>query len=417
MEQRKLYRTIDNFIREAPKFSKVEELLTYVMRQIINFEDIHILGARLWKLNEKKIGYKLVEQVGNVDLIDKNYQISIDNYPVMKEVGSRRTIMSEETDKYLIEKGIFHYSATGIGEKIKIKDAKTNEAYFLYQYLMSFNVDHRYEGLANTLNIISVTLSSLIRARKIEKREQESIVELEKASEIQKSILPEHEQLFGNYEIFGISVPEKTVGGDFFDYIKNANDYKLAVVIGDAASKGVSAAAQALYVSGALKMGVEYDVNMTSLIKKINNLVHDVFPFERFVTLFYCEIFKDRKGLCIYVNAGHNCPMIVRSKSDTVEMLVTTGSVLGPTTDSAYVTESFNLEKDDVFLLYTDGLVEAANDKFEFYGEDRLKNVLIKNKERSPKEICELILEDVQKFSSFGKYSDDKTLVVIKRTN
>ena len=417
MEQRKLYRTIDNFIKEAPNFATVEELLVYVMKQIINFEDINIIGARLWKLNEKKSGYKLVDQVGEVELIQKNYELKYEEYSTFKEFGKRRTIMSEETNRYLQKKGIHHYSATGVGERFKVKDPATGDVVFLYKYLMSFNGKQQAEGFVYTLNIIGVTLSSLIRSRKIEKREQESIVELEKASEIQKSILPEHALVFGNYEIFGLSIPEKIVGGDFFDYIKTSDDYKLVIVIGDAASKGVSAAAQALYVSGALKMGVEYDVNMTSLIRKINNLVCDVFPFERFVTLFYCEIYKDKKGLSIYVNAGHNCPVIVRADSGLTETLITTGSVLGPTTESRYFTESFNLEKNDVALLYTDGIVEAANSKFEFYGEERLKKVLIDNRELSPSELCETIIEDVQKFSVNGKYSDDKTLVVIKRVN
>ncbi len=415
MEQRKLYRTIDKFIKEAPKFSKADELLVYVMKQIVNYEDINIVGARLWKLNLKKDAYNLVEQIGEVDLISKGYEIKVDDYPVFKDFEKRRTIMSVETDRYLLDKGIKHYSATGIGERYKFKDPKTNGNIFLYHYLIAFNGKAQDEEFLNTLNIISVTLSSLMRAKKIERREQESIEELEKASEIQKSILPEHELEFGNYEIFGISVPEKVVGGDFFDYLKASDDYKLVVVIGDAASKGVSAAAQALYVSGAIKMGVEYDANMTSLIKKVNNLVYDVFPFDRFVTLFYCEIYKDKKGLCMYVNAGHNLPLVLKSKTSEIVTLETTGSVLGPTTGSTYYAESFNLDINDIALLYTDGIVEAANYNFEFYGEDRLKSIFINNKELSPKELSETIIEDVQKFSANGKYSDDKTLVVIKR--
>jgi len=415
MEQRKLYRTIDNFIKEAPNFTKVEELLIYVMKQIINYEDINITGARLWKLNIKKDGYKIIEQIGEVDLIAKDYEINVDDYPVFKDFGKRRTIMSVETDRYLLDKGIKHYSATGVGSRYKYKDKKTNDVVYLYQFLLAFNGRKQDEEFLNTLNIISVTLSSLMRAKKIEKREQESIVELEKASEIQKSILPDHALEFGNYEIFGISVPEKIVGGDFFDYLKASDDYKLVVVIGDAASKGVSAAAQALYVSGALKMGVGYDANMTSLIKKINQLVYDVFPFDRFVTLFYCEIYRDRKGLCMYVNAGHNRPLILRAKTGVTESLETTGSVLGPSPGSTYFTESFNLDINDVALLYTDGIVEAANKNFEFYGEERLKNIFINNGELTPKNQCERIIEDVQKFSANGKYSDDKTIVVIKR--
>ncbi|MCI0473157.1 MAG: serine/threonine-protein phosphatase, partial [Ignavibacteria bacterium] len=66
-------------------------------------------------------------------------------------------------------------------------------------------------------------------------------------------------------------------------------------------------------------------------------------------------------------------------------------------------------------VLYTDGIVEATNEKFEFYGEERLKNIISKYKTISPEYICSRIIEDVQVYSSNGKYSDDRTLVVIKR--
>ena len=70
MEQRKFYRTLNNILKEAPKFSS-SEMLSYVLKQIIKNEDINILGGRLWKLNEKKDAYKIIEQIGEVDLIDK----------------------------------------------------------------------------------------------------------------------------------------------------------------------------------------------------------------------------------------------------------------------------------------------------------------------------------------------------------
>ena len=413
MEQRKLYRTLNNILQEAPKFSTIEEMLSYVLIQIIKNEDIDILGGRIWKLNDKKSSYNLIEQIGEVDLIEKNYEMKVKDFPSFLEIGKTRTIRATETDEYLKSKGIFHYTATGVGERFKIKNEP--ETYFLYKYLIAVNAKRLDNEFIYSLNIISTTLSSVLRTKKIEKKAKENIVDLEKASEIQKSILPEHNFNFGNYEIFGISVPDRIVGGDFFDYIETGENYKLCIAIADAASKGISAAAQALYVSGALKMGVEYDINMTSLIKKISNLVNETFPNERFVTLFYCEVYKDKKGLCVFVNAGHNSPYYYNSRTEKIEELKATGPVLGPTPDQKYYTDSIYLSLDDLVVLYTDGIVEATNTKFEFYGDDRLKKLFLKNVTRNSKELCELIIEDVQKFSVNGKYSDDKTLVVIKR--
>lgn len=154
-----------------------------------------------------------------------------------------------------------------------------------------------------------------MRSKNIESKAKLNIAELEKAREIQKNILPEHEYTFGNYEVFGVSIPEMIVGGDFFDYIPSSDNETLGIAIGDAASKGISAAAQALYVSGALKMGVEFDIRVSTLFNKINKLIYEIFPFERFVTLFYCTLFKDEDGLCLYMNAGHNLPIFYCSQT------------------------------------------------------------------------------------------------------
>lgn len=413
MEQRKLYKTIESITKAAPSFNTTEELLVYVLNEIIKNEEINITGGRVWKLSEAKNGYYLIEQFGDVDLIEQNYEQKLTETPSFKDIGRNRTIIAKETDNYLRTKGILRYSASGVGERYKLHDE--NGVYYLYEYLIALNGKRLDDDFLYTLNILSTTLSSIIRTRRIESRVKQNIVELEKASEIQRSILPEHSFNFENYEIFGISVPEQIVGGDFFDYITTSDDNKLCVVVGDAASKGVSAAAQALYVSGALKMGVGYDINSTSLMGKISNLVNDTFPYERFVTLFLCELFRDKKGLCVYINAGHNSPYLYNSKTNSIEELMATGPVLGPMPNQKFNSDSVYINIGDVLILYTDGIIEAANKKFEFYGDKRLKECIMKYKDRNSKEICELIIQDVQRFSARGKYSDDKTLVVIKR--
>jgi len=117
----------------------------------------------------------------------------------------------------------------------------------------------------------------------------------------------------------------------------------------------------------------------------------------------------------MYVNAGHNAPFHLVYETDAFESLNSTGSVLGPSPEQDYTVDSFYFNQYDILVLYTDGIVEAANDKFQFYGEERLKQEILNNKHFPAKIIAENIMESVQKFSARGKYSDDKTLVVIKR--
>jgi sigma-B regulation protein RsbU (phosphoserine phosphatase) len=88
---------------------------------------------------------------------------------------------------------------------------------------------------------------------------------------------------------------------------------------------------------------------------------------------------------------------------------------LGPSPYAKYTIDSISFAPGDVLLIYSDGVTDAANTKFENYGEERLGNILLGKKNLTPKEITYSIMDDVINFSKNGEYSDDKTIVVIKR--
>ena len=89
--------------------------------------------------------------------------------------------------------------------------------------------------------------------------------------------------------------------------------------------------------------------------------------------------------------------------------------MLGPAPNSKYNTDSINIQVDDILVIFSDGIVEAADVNFDFYEEKKLEKIIKENKKLSPKELAHKILDDVSKFSMNGKYNDDKTLVIIKR--
>lgn len=408
MQLRKLYRTIES-IGSQP-FENDEELLQRVLHEIVGNESINIKGGRIWKLDAKTSTYELVHQVGEIDAIKQHYRVKVKDYPIFEELPKVRTMLGSEQDAYLREHGILKYSATGIGEKVQLR-GKT-----LFRYVMAFNADHLDENLTSTLNIISTALSSVLRTRRIERKAKVLEQDMDKAREIQKSILPQHEMYFHSYELYGISLPDRIVGGDFFDYLQIEGDTeRLGFVIADAASKGLSAAAQALYTSGALRMGFEFQTKISSLITRVNKLLHKTFSDEQFVTLFYGELTDDKNGLVLYANCGHNNPILYRASTQTAEFIETTGQILGPFPDEHFKTENFLVNKGDVLFLYTDGVSEATNEHGEFFGEDRLIRHLAEIHTKSAREITQIILDDVQKFNSLGTQSDDKTIVTIKR--
>lgn len=409
MEQKKLYRTIASIA--SKEYNSDTELLTDVLKQIIDNEEIKLTGGRIWKLDPKKKAYRLLFQTGKVKKINDDFLLPFKDYPFLDKISNERTILAEETNKTLISKGIQKYSASGVGRKIKVGEKK------YYEYLLAVNSDMMGDDLRDTLNIVATVLTSKINERFLSQSRKNLIADIDKAKQIQRSILPEHEYKFHQYEIFGVTVPAQIVGGDFYDYLKigEAED-RIGIVVGDAASKGLGAAAEAMYISGAIRMASNFQIKISPMMAQMNQLVNKIFSDDKFASLFYGEISDDKKGLFLFANAGHNPPMFYRKKLNDIVYLNATGPLLGPAPNAKFETDHINFRSGDVLLIYTDGVVEAANDKFEFYGEERLTKIFMQSLDKTPKEMSLLILEDVIKFStSESQYQDDKTIVVIKR--
>ncbi|MGA9118771.1 MAG: PP2C family protein-serine/threonine phosphatase [Bacteroidota bacterium] len=408
MDQHKLFRTIKHLAEE--KFRTEEQLLAHILEQVIANEDIPIKGGRVWKFDASNGTYRLIHQAGDVEPIAKNFRIKIADYPAIRQLYKKGTIVETETNKYLRLRGIKHYSATGLGEKISWKSET------LYQYLLAINAEYLKHDMVYTLNILATALTSSLMSRRSAKKAKLLQADLDKARAIQQSILPGHEFKFAQYDLYGVSVPERVVGGDFFDYLQVKEDKdRLGVAIGDAASKGFSAAAQALYVSGALRMGVEFQTKMSHLLNRINEMVNRTFTAEHFISMVYAEFTNSENGLVFYVNAGHSNPILLHTASNEAERLKATGQMLGPFPNEKYRTEFTVMKPGDILLLYTDGISEAANDRQELFGEHRLIHLLREHQKETPKQICQAILQEVQTHGTREEYSDDKTLVVIKR--
>lgn len=410
MIQKKLYRTIDSIT--SKKFNSTKEMMNEVLHSIVENEEINVSDGRVWQLDAAEECYKLLFQTSNQSTIDENFRLEIKDYPIFERISEERTILSEETNEVLKKKGIILYSASGVGNKIKIRDKS------YYQYLLALNSTEINDDLRYVLNLVATVLTSKIRERSLHASRKNLIAGLDKARELQKSILPEHEYSFHDYDIFGITIPSEIIGGDFFDYLKVGYDEeRIGIAVGDAASHGISAAAEAMYISGAIRMASTFQLKISPMMFRLNNLINKIFSDDRFTSLFYGEVSTDKKGLFLYANGGHNPPILYSASADKVTYLEPTGPLLGPAPNSKYETDSINIDYGDILVIYTDGIVEAADEDFEFYGEERLCDLIKENHSLKPKEITYRIIDDVNSFSTpNSKYQDDKSIVVIKKT-
>jgi len=357
--------------------SKTEiALLQSAVRDIVSHQDFKIIGGRIWEYLPQENSYVLRYQYGNVKKIPDGYIMPVTEYPILAKLNKQRIIMNYETDPLLRERGIEMYSVTGVGEIIR---SRSGEKYF--KYVLAFNAPQILQSFFETLAIISNVVNVALRDLNAQAAQKRINNDLLKASEIQRSLLPEHSIEFHDYKIYGVCVPDSAVGGDYFDYIKHSDmmEERLGVVIGDCASKGLPAAIQALFVSGAMRMGMSFSSRISHLFARLNALIFDTFPYERFVTLCYCELTLSSNRLVLYANAGHCSPIHYRPAVDNFKFLEPTGGFLGIIEDQKFELENIRMHSGDVLVLYTDGISEAQDADGNFYGEERICRLIREN--------------------------------------
>ncbi len=409
MQQRELYRIVDQLA--SGTFESELELLKSQVREVVEHSGIIITGARIWELHPTDDVYILRYQYGMIEKIPENYKIRIADQPTFAQLTSKRSVINYETDDVLIERGIELFSATGVGDLVKRQSGK------FYKYALAFNAPEINQTFFDTINIISSAVTLRLKEFSGQNIQQKMQKDLRQAWEIQRGLLPDHEYNFHDFQVFGVSIPDSTVGGDYFDYLQagGESEQRLGVVVSDAASKGLPAAIQALFVSGAVRMAVGFHTKISALLSRLNTVIYDTFPYERFVTLFYCELTTSRNGLVLFANAGHCAPLHYRIERDEFKMLAPTGGLLGIIEEQKFSVENINMRRGDLLVIVTDGILEAQDSEGEMFGEERLQELVRRYHDQPVRDIACFIIEEIQKFSTGAKYTDDKTIVVIKR--
>lgn len=410
--QNTVFSILEN-ITEGDIENELSFLKKLVKRIVLN-EKFNIMGGRIWKLMPENKTYQLQNQFGSVHQIPDLYEVKLSSDRKFSQLTETQTMISEEEDPVLLEKGIMLYSMAGAGDYTKIDGKK------YYSYILSFNAPEIYPEFYETLSIISAVASIKLHEYNNTQKQKRLQKDLFYAATVQRDLLPEHYIEFYDYKVFGACIQsggEGNVGGDYFDYFKNSSDEeeRLGVLIADAASKGIAAAMQSVFVAGAVKIAQTFYPKISTLVSRTNTLLFEAFPFERPVSMFYCELTLSSNRLVLYANAGHISPIHYRSSTDSFQFLDPTGGVMGILKHQRYTVENVRMLPGDVMVLFTDGITEAMNDSGEVFGYEKLKKIIKEKHYLSIKELAYYIIEQVEKFASENYYNDDKTVIVIKR--
>jgi len=233
--------------------------------------------------------------------------------------------------------------------------------------------------------------------------------ELQRAREIQESLLPRNILQIDGFEIAAAWQPARTVGGDYYDVLKLSDD-TLGICIADVVGKGVSAALLMANIQAAVRAFASETASPAWLCSRINNVLCGNIADDKFVTFFF-GLLDGRTGTLTYCNAGHLPPILLRGSSNTLR-LDEGGLVLGVSTKAQYTEASIHLAPEDRLLLFTDGITEAASVDDEEYGDHRIEIMAAQGAGDRAAEIIARIMNDTAVFCQ-SHFNDDATMLVL----
>ena len=373
--------------------SRVSKLLVYsIIGQFLvsKFAVVLSKGTKKEILESKYPELELMDALEDIDI--SQIESSID-----KEKFSKSFKKLDDLNIELIVPMQLHGETKGLillGKRINHSEYSETDIEFIYSI--------------GSLAIISLENRRLF-SEALEKQKMEE--ELEIARDIQRNLLPHSIPKYNRVDIAAYNIPSKQVGGDFYDIIPlDENSFCLAIA--DVSGKGVPAALLMANLQAFLKIICKHGMSLSEATEIINDLVTENTMDGKFITFFW-GVFDNKDLSFNYVNAGHNPPLLIRKKK--IIKLNKGGIILGVMkTFTPYESPTISLEKDDIIVLFTDGITEAMNKHGEEFSDERLEELVLKSSHLCVEEIAENIRNSVSDFAAGTLQSDDITLLVVK---
>lgn len=219
---------------------------------------------------------------------------------------------------------------------------------------------------------------------------------------------------YKTYSVAGLTLPRFKVSGDFYGYFW-LDPGRLAITISDVSGKGLEAGLLALLLGNLLRQSVRMKNVIPSVImRKINQASASFFGIEQFAT--FTVLIVDMHSGTLELSAAGAPPMLIyRAKDGHVEEVDLRNIPVGIDENFMFVGRRNEINKGDTILLFTDGAYEVQNLRNEYYGIDRIRNLLRDRPRGDASQIVRRFARNVRLFSLFRGLNDDTTYVAIKR--
>jgi sigma-B regulation protein RsbU (phosphoserine phosphatase) len=272
-----------------------------------------------------------------------------------------------------------------------------------------FTEDHQ-RTITTLAAQIAIAIENARLYEEIARQERRLERDLAMARELQFRLLPQSLPTMANLEIAAKFSPARAIGGDLYDFI-NYSQSRTAVVVGDVSGKGAPAAIYAALVSGILRSHAPMEPGPAEMLAAVNYSLAERRIDGQFVSLIYF-VWDDGNRTLQVSNSG--LPRPVYCHKGKTQLIEATGLPLGLFEDAEYDEFTFQAEADDVFVFFSDGILDATNKAGDLFGRTRLEKVISECYADSAESMVKSVFKAAAEHASGVETFDDQTVVAIK---
>jgi len=272
-----------------------------------------------------------------------------------------------------------------------------------------FTEDHK-RTLTTLAAQVAIALENARLYEQVASQERRLERDLALARELQVRLLPEGRPKLGHLDVAAKFVPARAIGGDLYDFIPYSLS-RMGIVIGDVSGKGAPAAIYAALVSGILRSHAPIEPLPSEMLSAVNLSLAERRIEAQFVSLIYA-VWDDENRTLTVANSGLPRPIYVHDGQN--EVIEATGLPLGLFDEADYDEFRFRMRPGEMFVFFSDGILDARNRKGELFGRGRTEAIVAQCAGRSVDCVVDSLFEAVAEHSAGVETFDDQTVVAIR---
>ncbi len=257
---------------------------------------------------------------------------------------------------------------------------------------------------------IAIALENARLYEEIERQERRLERDLALARELQGRLLPQTNPKMAHLDVAAKFVPARAIGGDLYDFIPYSMS-RLGIVIGDVSGKGAPAAIYAALVSGIVRSHAPIEPGSAEMLSAVNLSLAERRIEAQFVSIIYA-VWDDEERTLTVANSGLPRPIFVHGGKN--EVIEATGLPLGLFDEADYDEFKFRMKAGDMFVFFSDGILDARNRKGELFGRGRVEKIVAECAGKSANCVVDSLFKAAAEHSAGVETFDDQTVVAIR---